>query len=42
MIFSTPISGIDRNIPDNPPTAAPSNTATMEINALIFTFADTI
>ena len=42
MIFSTPINGIDRNIPDSPHTAAPSKTATIEISALIRTFADTI
>jgi hypothetical protein len=42
MIFSIPIKGIDRNMPESPQTAPPSNTAMMEISALIFTFDETI
>ena len=42
IIFSTPIKGIDKNIPLNPHTAPPSKTATIDNSALIFTFAETI
>ena len=42
MIFNTPMNGIDRNMPDNPHTAAPNNTARIEINALIRTLELTI
>ena len=42
MILRTPMKGMDKNIPEIPHTAPPSNTTIIEISALIFTFEDTI
>src|SRR4051812_21587018 len=42
MIFITAINGIDRNMPDSPHSAFPSNTITMDTSALICTLDETI
>src|SRR5579872_6105791 len=41
-IFSIPIKGMERNMTDNPHTAPPSNTARIDMRALILTLDDTI